>query len=80
MCAFWASLILWYNYTCGWVHGISMVICITSQKNYEGVISQYKKKLEDAGDLRKQVKATEEKNMMYVQQNLDLEEVSHVIS
>ena len=44
------------------------------------MISQYKKKLEDAGDLRKQVKATEEKNMMYVQQNLDLEEVSHVIS
>ena len=60
---------------------ISMVICYHfSQKNYEGVISQYKKKLEDAGDLRKQVKATEEKNMMYVQQNLDLEEVSHVIS
>ncbi len=45
------------------------------QKNYEGVISQYKKKLEDAGDLRKQVKATDEKNMIYVQQNLDLEEV-----
>ncbi len=49
------------------------------QKNYEGVISQYKKKLEDASDLRKQVKATEEKNMIYVQQNLDLEEVSHVM-
>lgn len=38
------------------------------------MISQYKKKLEDAQELRKQVKATEEKNMMYVQQNLDLEE------
>ena len=49
-----------------------------SQKSYEGVISQYKKKLEDAQELRKQLKATEEKNMMYVQQNLDLEEVSHV--
>lgn len=51
----------------------------TVQKNYESVISQYKKKLEDAGELRKQVKATEEKNMIYVQQNLDLEEVGHVI-
>lgn len=42
------------------------------------MISQYKKKLEDAHDLRKQVKATEDKNIMYMQQNQDLEEVSRV--
>ena len=45
------------------------------QKNYESVISQYKKKLEDAQELRKKVKAMEDKNMMYMQQNMDLEEV-----
>ena len=31
--------------------------------------------LEDAQDLRRQLKALEEKNMIYMQQNLDLEEV-----
>ena len=49
------------------------------QKNYESVISQYKKKLEDAQELRKKVKAMEDKNMMYMQQNMDLEEVGVVI-
>ena len=50
------------------------------QKNYESVISQYKKKLEDAQELRKKLKAMEEKNMMYMQQNMDLEEVGVIIS
>ena len=50
------------------------------QKNYESVISQYKKKLEDAQELRKKLKATEDKNMMYMQQNMDLEEVGVVIN
>ena len=38
--------------------------------------------VEDAQDLRRQLKALEDKNMIYMQQNLDLEEVSpscHVI-
>jgi hypothetical protein len=48
------------------------------QKNYESVISQYKKKLEDAQELRKKLKAMEDKNMMYMQQNMDLEEVGVV--
>lgn len=39
------------------------------------MINQYKKKLEDAQELRKQVRAKEDKNMMYMQQNMDLEEV-----
>ena len=42
------------------------------------MISQYKKKLEDAQELRKKVKAMEDKNMMYMQQNMDLEEVGVV--
>ena len=45
------------------------------QKNYESVISQYKKKVEDAQESRKQLKAMEDRNIMYMQQNLDLEEV-----
>jgi len=40
------------------------------------VISQYKKKVEDAQQLRKQLKVTEDRNIMYMQQNMDLEEVS----
>ena len=60
-----------------------MTGCITNlivlQKNYESVISQYKKKLEDAQELRKKLKAMEDKNMMYMQQNMDLEEVGVVI-
>lgn len=39
------------------------------------MISQYKKKVEDAQELRKQLKATEDRNIMYMQQNMDLEEV-----
>lgn len=39
------------------------------------MISQYKKKVEDAQELRKQLKATEDRNLMYMQQNMDLEEV-----
>ena len=60
-----------------------MTGCITNlivlQKNYESVISQYKKKLEDAQELRKKLKAMEDKNMMYMQQNMDLEEVGVII-
>lgn len=39
------------------------------------MISQYKKKVEDAQELRKQLKVTEDRNIMYMQQNMDLEEV-----
>ena len=45
------------------------------QKNYESVISQYKAKVEDAQEVRRQLKATEDRNLMYMQQNMDLEEV-----
>ena len=58
---------------------ISSENLIVLQKNYESVISQYKKKLEDAQELRKKLKAMEDKNMMYMQQNMDLEEVGVVI-
>lgn len=48
------------------------------------MISQYKKKVEDAQELRKQMKVTEDRNLMYMQQNMDLEEVGvahdHVIN
>ena len=60
---------------CGRILGDLTVL----QKNYESVISQYKKKLEDAQELRKKLKAMEDKNMMYMQQNMDLEEVGVVI-
>ncbi len=39
------------------------------------MISQYKKKVEDAQELKKQLKAAEDRNIMYMQQNMDLEEV-----
>lgn len=44
------------------------------------MISQYKKKVEDAQELRKQLKVTEDRNIMYMQQNMDLEEVGVVVS
>jgi protein HOOK3 len=42
---------------------------------YEATISSYKKKLEDYGDLRRQMKILEDKNTEYMQQNMELEEV-----
>ena len=42
------------------------------------MISQYKKKVEDAQELRKQLKVAEDRNLMYMQQNMDLEEVGVV--
>ena len=41
---------------------------------YEGIIETYKKKLEEMGDLKRQIKYLEEKNNEYMQNNLDLEE------
>lgn len=40
----------------------------------EGQVESYKKKLEDLGDLRRQVKLLEEKNTMYMQNTVTLEE------
>ncbi|XP_072898716.1 protein Hook homolog 3 isoform X1 [Hemitrygon akajei] len=40
----------------------------------EGMVESYKKKLEDLGDLRRQVKLLEEKNTMYMQNAVSLEE------
>lgn len=41
---------------------------------YEATIDSYKKKLEDLGDLKRQVKILEEKNTDYMQKNMELEE------
>ncbi len=41
---------------------------------YEATIDSLKKKLEDLGDLRRQVKLLEEKNTDYMQRNVELEE------
>jgi len=48
----------------------------TSDKvtKYESIIETYKKKLEEMGDLKRQVKYLEDKNTEYMQNNLDLEE------
>lgn len=40
----------------------------------ESQVESYKKKLEDLGDLRRQVKLLEEKNTMYMQNTVSLEE------
>ena len=52
------------------------IIRETSDKvgKYEGIIETYKKKLEEMGDLKRQIKYLEEKNNEYMQNNLDLEE------
>ncbi len=49
----------------------------TSDKaeKYEATIETYKKKLEDLGDLKRQVKILEDKNTMYMQNTMELEEV-----
>ncbi len=41
---------------------------------YESTLESYKKKLEDLGDLKRQVKLLEEKNTDYMQRNVELEE------
>ncbi|XP_049781741.1 protein Hook homolog 3-like [Schistocerca cancellata] len=41
---------------------------------YEATIESYKKRLEEVGDLRRQIKILEEKNTDYMQQNMELEE------
>ncbi|XP_064625842.1 protein Hook homolog 3-like [Lineus longissimus] len=41
---------------------------------YEATIDTYKKKLEEMGDLRRQLKILEDKNTSYMQQNMELEE------
>ncbi|XP_023335122.1 protein Hook homolog 3 [Eurytemora carolleeae] len=48
----------------------------TSDKveKYEGIIETYKKKVEEMGDLKRQIKFLEEKNNEYMQNNLDLED------
>lgn len=43
-------------------------------KNYEAVISQYKTKVDAATEVRRQLRVTEDRNIMYMQQNMDLEE------
>uniref|UniRef100_A0A4W3J6A9 Protein Hook homolog 3 n=1 Tax=Callorhinchus milii TaxID=7868 RepID=A0A4W3J6A9_CALMI len=40
----------------------------------EGIVEVYKKKLEDLGDLRRQVKLLEEKNTMHMENTVNLEE------
>lgn len=48
----------------------------TSEKvgKYEGIIETYKKKLDEMGDLKRQIKYLEEKNSEYIHNNMDLEE------
>ncbi|XP_026467106.1 protein hook-like [Ctenocephalides felis] len=45
-------------------------------KSYESTVQSYKKKLEDHGDLRRQLKILEDKNLEYMQQNIELEETA----
>lgn len=45
-------------------------------EKYESTIQSYKKKLEELGDLKRQLKIMETKNIGYIQQNLELEQVS----
>jgi len=48
----------------------------TSEKvgKYEAIIETYKKKLDEMGDLKRQIKYLEEKNSEYIHNNMDLEE------
>lgn len=47
-------------------------------EKYESTIQSYKKKLEELGDLKRQVKILESKNIAYIQQNMELEQVIFV--
>lgn len=42
---------------------------------YESTIQSYKKKLEELGDLKRELKLLEGKNMSYIEQNMELEKV-----
>lgn len=44
-------------------------------EKYESTIQSYKKKLEELSDLKRQVKILESKNIGYIQQNMELEQV-----
>jgi len=48
----------------------------TSEKvgKYEGIIDTYKKKLDDLGDMKRQIKYLEDKNTEYMENNIMLEE------
>ncbi|XP_073996217.1 protein Hook homolog 3-like [Rhodnius prolixus] len=41
---------------------------------YEATLQSYKKKLEEAGDVKRELKLLETKNLAYIQQNMELEE------
>ncbi|KAK9509036.1 hypothetical protein O3M35_006448 [Rhynocoris fuscipes] len=41
---------------------------------YEATLQSYKKKLEEAGDMKRELKLLETKNLTYIQQNIELEE------
>lgn len=43
----------------------------------ESLVESYKKKLEDLGDLRRQVKLLEERNTVYMQRTCQLEDELH---
>ncbi|XP_050438747.1 protein Hook homolog 3-like [Adelges cooleyi] len=43
-------------------------------EKYESTLQSYKKKLEELGDLKRQVKVLETKNIAYIQQNMELEQ------
>lgn len=48
--------------------------CSDRAVKLEASVETYRKKLEDLGDLRRQMKALEEKNMTYMQNTVSLEE------
>lgn len=45
-------------------------------EKYETTLQSYKKKLEGLGDLKRQLKILETKNIAYIQQNMELEQVN----
>lgn len=49
-------------------------------QKYESSIQSYKKKLEELGDVKRQLKIMEAKNISYIQQNLELEQVRNILS
>jgi len=46
-------------------------------EKYETTIQSYKIKLEELRDLKRQVKVLETKNIAYIQQNMELEQVTY---
>jgi len=47
-------------------------------EKYEATIQSYKIKLEELRDLKRQVKVLETKNIAYIQQNMELEQVIYI--